>query len=144
MVDKHDIKSRKDIDELVDAFYAKAVTDEVIGHIFTDVAKINLKTHLPIIGDFWESLVFNNAAYHGRPMSPMKVHLTIDDKHPLKPEHFERWLKLFAETVDETFRGEKATFIKHRSQSIGANMVRKISDRRLHQAMGDGGGKAEV
>ena len=137
MPGKSDIRNRKDIDELVDAFYDKAVTDEVIGHIFTDVAKIHLEAHLPIIGDFWESMVFNNAAYHGRPLSPMQVHLAIDDKFPLKPEHFERWLKLFAETVDEKFSGERAEFVKERSRAIGANMVRRIEDRRLRRAMGE-------
>ena len=55
---KVDITNRPDIDRLMNAFYSRALTDETIGYIFTDVAKLDLEHHLPIIGDFWESLLF--------------------------------------------------------------------------------------
>ena len=38
---KTDIRNRKDIEKLVNAFYEKVKTDEVIGYLFTDVAKVN-------------------------------------------------------------------------------------------------------
>jgi hemoglobin len=37
---------------------------------------------------------------------------------PIRAEHFERWLKLFIETVDENFSGTKADETKSRAQSI--------------------------
>jgi hemoglobin len=34
---------------------------------------------------------------------------------PLKNEHFDRWVLLFNETVDENFNGEKADAAKQRA-----------------------------
>ena len=53
-----DIETRQDIEKLMIAFYSKAISDEVIGYIFTEVAKIDLSHHLPIIADFWEMVLF--------------------------------------------------------------------------------------
>jgi len=55
---KKDVETRADIDDLINRFYARAFKDETIGYIFTDVAKLDLERHLPIIGDFWETLLF--------------------------------------------------------------------------------------
>ena len=55
---KQDIENRKDIDLLMVRFYERAMSDDQIGYIFTDVAKLDLDHHLPIIGDFWETLLF--------------------------------------------------------------------------------------
>ncbi len=49
---KNDIETRADIDDLMNRFYARAINDETIGYIFTDVAKLDLEHHLPVIGDF--------------------------------------------------------------------------------------------
>ncbi|CAN5724981.1 hypothetical protein BH24ACI1_BH24ACI1_09060 [soil metagenome] len=37
---KKDIRTRADIDDLMNHFYARAISDETIGYIFTDVAKV--------------------------------------------------------------------------------------------------------
>ncbi len=124
----HDIETRKDIEELVADFYQKALKDKVIGYIFTDVAEINLEHHLPIIADFWEMLLLgtvNFQAKYGR--SPMPVHQILSEKTNLKAEHFGRWVKLFAETVDAKFTGETATLAKIRAISIAETMRLKFS-----------------
>mgnify|MGYP003541956001 FL=1 len=54
---KPDIETRQDIYNLLEAFYAKALDDEVIGHFFTQVKKINMDEHLPVITDFWEMVL---------------------------------------------------------------------------------------
>ncbi len=41
-------------------------------------------------------------------------------------EHFQRWILLFNETVDELFKGEKAELIKQRALSISTVMQIKI------------------
>ena len=38
---KTDIRNRKDIEKLVNTFYDKVKTDEVIGYLFNDVAQVN-------------------------------------------------------------------------------------------------------
>lgn len=119
----HDIETRKDIEELVADFYQKALDDQIIGYLFTEVAKINLEHHLPIIADFWEMLLLgsvNFQAKYGR--SPMAVHQLLSAKENLKTEHFGRWVKLFADTVDEKFAGATADLAKLRAASIAETM----------------------
>ncbi len=47
-----DIENRTDIEVLVNAFYQKVQQDPLIGYIFTDVAKVNWKHHLPKMYEF--------------------------------------------------------------------------------------------
>jgi hemoglobin len=121
----HDIENRQDIDTLLKAFYAKALTDGVIGYIFT-IAKLDLEHHLPIITDFWDSMLFGKKDYQLRGRNPMQVHVDLHQKTELTAEHFERWLKLWAETVDELFTGERANMIKIRARAIGGRMLNII------------------
>ncbi len=123
---KTDIQNRQDIDRLMNAFYSKAMNDDVIGYIFTDVAKLDLEHHLPIIGDFWETIVFQDPIYakHGR--NPLEVHGKLNAKTPLLPEHFKRWLEIFNGTTDELFDGEKADFIKIRAAAIATRMLQYV------------------
>ena len=60
---KKDITDRKDIELLVDIFYERLLKDDSINYIFTDVAKIDIKTHIPVITDFWESILLNKITY---------------------------------------------------------------------------------
>jgi hypothetical protein len=50
----NDIKSRADLELLMDSFYHKLLNDDSIDYIFTDVAQIDIDSHLPVIVDFWE------------------------------------------------------------------------------------------
>src|SRR3954469_17159213 len=115
---KKDIENREDIDLLMESFYSKAMTDEQIGYIFTDVAKLDLEHHLPIIGDFWEALLFRTGDYARYGRNPLQVHGQLNEKTPLRPSHFRRWLQLFETSVDELFSGMRADFIKMRAEAI--------------------------
>jgi hemoglobin len=120
---KRDIESRKDIEHLIDSFYEKVKKDEVIGFIFNDVAKVNWGKHLPVMYDFWESTIFSIGKYQG---NPMLLHINLNKRIPFTKQHFERWLKIFTETVDELFEGKKANLAKERAISIAAIMEVKI------------------
>ena len=123
-----DIETRHDIENLLTDFYAKALHDEVIGYIFTDVAKLDLAEHLPIISDFWEMVLLGNMNYQQKyQRSPMQVHLQLNEKSALKPEHFKRWLKLFNQTINENFVGAKAELAKQRAASIADAMLIKMN-----------------
>jgi len=122
---KPDIVSRADIEELMTAFYSKAIPDEVIGHFFTEVMHLHLEKHLPVITDFWESILLNKPAlYKSNAMQP---HLHMHQLSPLKKEHFDRWLMLFHHTVDHMFQGEIAFKAKERATSIATVMQIKIA-----------------
>lgn len=115
---RSDIAGRADIDALMRAFYGRVLTDKVIGRLFTEVAKLDLDHHLPIIGDFWETVLFAPGDYarHGR--NPLQVHLELHAREPLRAEHFARWLELFDASVDGLFAGPRATFAKQRARGI--------------------------
>ena len=119
---KTDIRNGKDIEKLVNAFYEKVKTDEVIGYLFTDVAKVNWETHLPKMYNFWENILFYTANYSG---SPMAVHKDLHQKSTMTETHFHHWNKLFNETVDKLFAGPKADEIKNRASNIAQVMMYK-------------------
>jgi hemoglobin len=106
---RHDIDTRADCEQLVRSFYGRALTDPVIGWLFTDVAKLDLEAHVPQITSFWETMLLDVASYNGRPFRP---HLELNSKTPIKRGHFERWLFLWHKTVDELFIGERAELAK--------------------------------
>lgn len=112
---KKDIHNRNDIIRLVDAFYEKMKTDQVIGFIFNDVAHVNWESHLPKMYDFWDNVLFFTGNFDG---NPMQKHKELHNKCPLSHAHFDHWNTVFRETVDELFIGEKAEEIKLRAKSI--------------------------
>lgn len=119
-----DIESRKDIELLLEAFYEKAFKDDLISHFFTKVVPLNLEEHIPVIADFWESVLLDAKGYR---KNVMEVHLNISEKSKIEKQHLDRWVKLFTETVDEMFGGNKATIAKQRAASIATMMNIKIN-----------------
>src|SRR3569623_1593238 len=101
---KKEIENRGDIRLLVESFYSKVKEDGIIGEIFNDVLVFKWDTHIPVMIDFWETVLLGTATYRG---NTMLVHIDLNKVHPLKPEHFQRWKKLFFETLDEHFTGIK-------------------------------------
>ncbi len=120
---KKDIQSRTDIDRLMNQFYARATRDQIIGYIFSDVAKLDLEHHLPVISDFWETLLFGTGNYQRHGRNPLQIHGELSLKTPLHAEHFRRWLDIFRETIDESFSGERAEFAKTRAEAIANRML---------------------
>ena len=113
---KPDIATSADIKTLIDAFYAKVRSDDVIGYIFNDIAKVDWPHHLPVMYAFWEFLLLGNAdTYRG---NPIQKHFDLHRNHPLKAAHFDRWVALFQATVDELFEGEAAENAKFRAFAI--------------------------
>jgi hemoglobin len=123
-----DIEDRQDIENLLQSFYGKAIHDTLIGYLFTDVAKLDLDEHLPIIADFWEAVLFQSLNFQAKyERSPMTRHIELNEKEPLLLEHFRRWLEIFDETVDENFAGETAELAKLRARAIANTMFLKVS-----------------
>jgi hemoglobin len=119
---KTDITTRVDIEKLVNAFYEKVKTDEKIGYLFTDVAKVKWELHLPKMYDFWENIIFFTGNYEG---NPMVKHKELHEKSTMNTGHFQHWNSLFNETVDSLFEGTKAEEIKQRAMNISAAMMYK-------------------
>jgi hemoglobin len=106
-----EIQTINEITLLVNQFYKKVQEDELLGPIFEKVINGNWEPHLEKMYRFWETVLLNNHTYHGSPFAPHA-------KLPIGADHFKRWLKLFLETVDENFSGEKAKEAKWRAEKM--------------------------
>ena len=118
-----DLESRKDIDALMARFYERAIGDDLIGYFFTDVAKLDLEHHLPVIGDFWEAMLFGTADYRKHGRNPLQVHAALHVKEPMRQEHFDRWLEIFDDTVASMYEGRRADVIRMRARMIAARIM---------------------
>jgi hemoglobin len=118
-----DIEKRQDLEALMVSFYSVALADDVIGHFFTKVVLLDLDKHIPVITDFWETVIFDKAAYRGNVFG---VHEHIHTLSIFEDKHFERWVILFKGCVDEMYAGENAEKIKQRAESIATVMRIKL------------------
>jgi hemoglobin len=123
MTDRHDIRDRTDIADLVTAFYTRAFADPVLGPIFTDIAHMDLEAHMPIMCDFWETVLFQAGKY-GR--NAFSVHLDLHQLEPLTPMHFQRWLDVWEGTVDDLFAGPKANLARVQAGRIAGSISRRL------------------
>ncbi len=118
-----DIETRADVERLTRAFYGRALTDPIIGWIFVDVAKLDLEAHLPHITDFWETILLGAQSYSGGAFAP---HASLHRQVGFKPGHFERWLGLWRQTVDELFAGPTADEAKAHAARVAHAFARRL------------------
>lgn len=97
---------------LVFAFYDRVRADGTLGPIFDRVVAGRWDEHLEKMCDFWSSVALATGRYQGRPLA---AHLRLKE---VRPEHFERWLRLFRETAAEVCPGEVAVFFIDRAERI--------------------------
>lgn len=111
-----EIENAQDVHELVSSFYKKVMSDDVIGPFFRG---IQLDEHLPKMEFFWRFVLLDELGYT----------TSVTEKHMhmrLKKEHFDRWLLLFHQTLDELFTGEKVNLAKQRASLIGWTIQSKM------------------
>jgi hemoglobin len=106
-----EIENIEDIKLLVNTFYDKVNRDELLSPVFNDFAKVDWPHHLPTMYKFWEMLLLDGENYKG---NPFQKHIPL----PVSPSHFQHWISLFTQTVDELFTGEKAEMAKFKARSI--------------------------
>jgi hemoglobin len=119
-----DIRTREDIEELVNAFYEKVRANDILGPIFDEIMQVDWEAHLPKMYDFWEQTLFHRPLYKGNPVT---VHQKVHTQSPLEKKQFDTWLQLFNETVDENFRGDMACQAKVRALSIATVLQIKMA-----------------
>ena len=101
--------------ELVHAFYGRVRQDPELGPVF-ERAIDDWDEHLAKLCDFWSSVILMTGRFSG---SPMAAHARRDD---IAPEHFARWLELFAETARAVSPPDAAALFIARSQAIGRRL----------------------
>ncbi|WP_367127488.1 group III truncated hemoglobin [Saccharothrix sp. HUAS TT1] len=118
-----DLGDRQDVLAVVGEFYRRAFEDGALGPVFRDVARLDLTSHLPVMADFWETVLFRAGSYR---RNLLRVHLDLDGRARLSPAHFSRWLALWNATVDGMFAGEKADLAKSQAERIARSMARRL------------------
>ena len=118
-----DINRREDIIQLINRFYEQVRADDTIGFIFNDIMKVDWEAHLPVMYDFWETILLDTGSYQKNTMS---VHFDVNRKIPLEEKHFKRWIELFNATVNELFEGEIANLAIKRAKSVAEVMLLKM------------------
>lgn len=115
---KADVKNLEDITLFVDKFYGKVQDDALIGPVFAGVIR-DWTPHLQQLYRFWNAALFGVPGFRGNPFAK-HAPLAIEEKH------FERWLILFSETIDEDFEGEIATEAKNRAGLMAEMFLRRL------------------
>ena len=116
---KNDISDINAIRSLVDSFYDKVRKDTLLAPIFNNVIGEKWPEHLAKLYRFWQTVLLDQHSYEGSPFVP-------HSRLPISEEHFERWLHLFRETVDELFEGEKAIRAKWQGERMAEMFLSKL------------------
>jgi hemoglobin len=120
---KKDISNRGDIEKVVMHFYEKVKADDRIGFYFSEVIPINWEKHIPLMCSFWENVLFYTGNYEG---NPLVTHQRINALYGTSTPHFERWLQLFDESIDDLFQGGNSEKMKAHAKAIAAVMQEKL------------------
>lgn len=122
-----DIETFDDCKVLVDNFYGKVRKDPLIGPIFDQVIQNHWPEHLEKMYRFWQTLLLDNHTYFGSPFPPHA-------KLPVQWEHFQKWLELFNQTIDEHFYGKVADEARWRAGKMAEMFNFKIQHFKNSQA----------
>lgn len=114
------IENIEDVKQLVDVFYGKVRQDHLLKDIFNNVIQDKWAEHLNKMYSFWQTVLLGVHTYHGSPFTP---HANL----PVTKQHFERWLELFYETLDELFTGRVADEAKWRASRMAEMFEYKIN-----------------
>jgi len=120
-----DVATRRDVELLVRTFYRAAAMDEILGPVF-QAAHVDWPEHLAVVSEFWMDQLFGTGRYGG---NPLRAHGPVDRRTPLTTAHFDRWLQLFDETVDELFDGPVADRAKARAATMARAIQRLLRGR---------------
>jgi hemoglobin len=84
----NDIQNQDDLYLLVNEFYKKLLSDDAISYIFTDVVKIKLEEHLPILVTFWSQAILGTGGYTN---NLTQIHLDVNTKEYLSRLNYSKF-----------------------------------------------------
>lgn len=119
-----DLTDRDDVEALLRRFYGRVLDDDTLAEPFTEVRARGLDSHLPVMCDFWETVLFRAGRYRG---SALNAHRHVHDRVPLSGRHFVRWLTTWNNTVDEMYCGPIAEHAKVQAARIAWAMHRRLT-----------------
>ena len=93
--------------------------DGLIGPIFNEKIMNRWPEHLERMYRFWQTILLEVHTYSGSPFPPHK-------QLPINKEHFNRWISIFSETVDNLFVGPVTEEAKLRAEKMAEMFNYKI------------------
>ncbi len=109
---------------LLRRFYGWVMVDDILAEPFAELRSRGLDSHIPVMADFWETMLFRAGLYRG---SALQAHRHVHQRAPLSGRHFARWLTVWNDTVDEMFRGPIADRSKIQGARIAWAMHRRLT-----------------
>jgi hemoglobin len=107
----------EDLHDILVTFYATIGSDPLLAPYF---ANVDMAAHMPVIVQFWSTIVFNTQRYSGNAFRP---HL---DMPGLTAEHFARWVAALESTVSDRFSGMRADHMKKMAHRIAYSMQLRL------------------
>ena len=117
-----DITGLEDIKKLVNQFYNKVRQDDLLAPVFASRITDWLP-HLDTMYNFWNMALFGQKEYTGNPFSK---HIDL----PVESAHFNRWLYLFMETLNESFEGPVAAEAMQKASTVAKIFLSRITQLR--------------
>lgn len=99
---------------LVDRFYEQVRLDPELGPVF-NAAIHDWPEHKRMLTAFWSSVALGTRSYRGNPMSAHRP-------HPIRVEHFDRWLSLWGATAREVLPAEHVERVCGYAEKIGYSL----------------------
>ena len=119
MIKRKEIAHIADIQLLVNSFYTTIRENALLGPIFDGVIGDRWPAHLEKMYRFWQTVLLEEHTYDGRPFPP---HADL----PVDREHFDTWVSIWHETIDQHFEGATAEEAKWRGVKMAGMFLSKM------------------
>ena len=109
-----DALTEQHLAELVDRFYERVRADAELGPVF-NAAIDDWPEHKRMLTAFWSSVALGTKRYRGNPMAAHRP-------HPIRVEHFDRWLSLWRQTAREVLPTDQVERVCAYAEKIGYSL----------------------
>jgi hemoglobin len=118
-----DLDTRAQIHDLVVDFYREIVFDPILGPVFDEVAEVDWAAHIPKLIDYWVQVLLGEPGYDGYVLRP---HQHVHELQAFELEHFDRWYRLFAASIDRRWHGPLADRAKVHAARTARTLARRL------------------
>lgn len=121
---KKDIETLEEIELFVKQFYKTLCELPEMDHLYNKVIQINWEHHIPIMVNFWGSLILREGKYKG---DILAHHQKVMKVIPLTRELFRTWEECFIEVLDSLYEGQNCNKTKKRVVAMSKSLIQKLN-----------------
>ncbi len=119
-----DLDTRGKIHDAVVHFYREVVFDDLLEPVFGEIAEVDWNEHIPKLIDYWCQVLLGEPGYAGYVLGP---HRSVHELRPFTPELFDRWYRLWSESIDSRWSGPLAEKAKTHAERLAGVLSRKLT-----------------